>query len=204
MIAFVQGKVFAVEVDGRLIIDKMGVGLEVLVPLAQFEVPPQIGEEIFLHTYLQVREDAWTLFGFPQPEQLEIFHNLLGVSGVGAKTALSVINSLSVNSIIAAVHQEDATRFTCVRGLGKKISQRLVLELKDKFAKWESVKEGAEAAVLPQQVNQETSDLLFALSQLGYNTQESRQLAAKAVKKLGKEASATDLIKEALRLAAKA
>jgi Holliday junction DNA helicase RuvA len=199
MIAFIRGNIAEITTDS-LIIDRKGLGIEVFVPLSQCG-QIAIGDEIFLHTHLHIREDAWLLFGFPQLEQLEIFRYLLSVSGIGPKIALVILNSLSTASIIASVNKKEAVVFQSVPGVGAKTAQRLVLELKDKFAKWQVSDD--EIITMPLAISQETSDLLAALSQLGYNTAESRALAAKAVENMGQEAAVNDLIKEALRLAAK-
>jgi len=148
---------------------------------------------------MQVREDGWLIFGFPNREQLEIFRYLLGVSGIGAKTALSIVNALSADRIATACSKGDYESFCTVPGVGKKTAQRLILELKDKFAKWQG--ESAEENYLPD-FNPD-QDLIEALSNLGFGAAESRAMAAKAAAKLGKEADTNSLIKEALRMAAK-
>lgn len=199
MIAFIRGNIADITTDS-LIIDRRGIGIEVFVPLSQCR-QIAVGDEIFLHTHLQIREDAWLLFGFPQSEQLEIFRYLLSVSGIGPKIALVILNSLPVAHIIASVNKKEAAVFQSVPGVGAKTAQRLVLELKDKFAKWQV--EDDETVTMPLAISQETSDLLAALSQLGYSTAESRSLAARAVEHMGQEAAVNDLIKEALRQAAK-
>lgn len=199
MIAFIRGNIVDLTADS-LIIDRRGLGIEVFVPLSQCG-QIAVGDEIFLHTHLHIREDAWILFGFPQSEQLEIFRHLLSVSGIGPKIALAILNCLSSATIIAGINKKEAVVFQSVPGVGAKTAQRLVLELKDKFAKWQVAND--ETVTMPLAISQEASDLLAALSQLGYNTAESRALAAKAVENMGQDATANDLIKEALRLAAK-
>ncbi|MCL2677999.1 MAG: Holliday junction branch migration protein RuvA [Clostridiales bacterium] len=197
MLAFVNGKVFAVE-DDALIIEAGGFGLTVQTPLAMMRPLPRLGESVMLYTYLQVREDAWTLFGFLEREQLEVFKLLFSVSGIGAKTALSVINAMPAAAVAAAVRQGDAERFCAVPGIGKKTAQRLLLELKDKFGK---PQEGETAAASP--VSLINNDLLAVLAQLGYGGSEARALAISAAEKCGPGASDSALIREALRLAAK-
>jgi len=198
MIAFVRGKVFAIEED-TIIVETGGFGISVMAPLAMMRPLPSVGEDIFLHTHLQVREDGWLLFGFPNHEQLEIFRYLLSVSGIGAKTSLSIVNALTADKIASACAQGDYNSFCTVSGVGKKTAQRIVLELKDKFASWQGA-EGAEDFIPNFRADQ---DLLDALVNLGFGPAESRALAAKAAAKLGKEADTNTLIKEALRMAAK-
>src|SRR5215469_4493091 len=102
MIAFVRGKVFAVNED-NLIIELGGLGFQVIAPLKSMSPRPLVGQEILLHTHLQVREDAWQLYGFLEEEQLELFRHLLKVSGIGAKTALSIVDSISTQAIMRAL-----------------------------------------------------------------------------------------------------
>ncbi|MCL2817220.1 MAG: Holliday junction branch migration protein RuvA [Clostridiales bacterium] len=196
MLAFVNGKVFAAE-EGALIVEVGGLGLTVQAPLAMTRPLPRVGESVMLYTYLQVREDAWMLFGFAEREQLEVFKMLFSVSGIGAKTALAVLNALPAAAVAQAVRQGDAGRFCTVPGVGKKTAERLILELKDKFGKARDEETGL-PPVLP--VN---DDLLAALAQLGYGGAEARALAVAAVEKCGPGANASTLIIEALRLAAK-
>lgn len=198
MIAFLRGKVFAIE-EESIVVETGGFGISVMAPLAMMRPLPAVGEEIFLHTHLQVREDGWLLFGFPNHEQLEIFRYLLSVSGIGAKTSLAIVNALSADKIAAACSKGDYNSFCTVSGVGKKTAQRIVLELKDKFAKWQGT-ETAEDFIPDFYTDQ---DLLDALVNLGFGAAESRALAAKATAKLGKEADTNSLIKEALRMAAK-
>ncbi|MEG1501096.1 MAG: Holliday junction branch migration protein RuvA [Clostridiales bacterium] len=203
MIAFIRGQVFSIEEDG-LTIEVHGFGLAVLAPMMMFKDPPQVGEDIFLYTHLQIREDARVLFGFPYQEQLAIFRHLLSISGIGAKTALSIVNKLSVASIVQAVGKNDLQAFCDVPGIGKKTAQRLTLELKDKLAKWTVNEEDMPMANQPLQQSAADNDLLIALGQLGFSAVESRSLSAQAREKLGDNADSSRLLREALVLASKA
>lgn len=202
MIAFINGKVATVSED-EIQIDVNGVGFSVLVPINTFKPLPVAGEEVMLYTYLQIREDAWQLFGFPEKEQLDIFKNLISVSGIGAKTALGIINNLSIGSIIHAVINNDTDSFCKAPGVGKKTAQRIALELKDKLkAKWPEY----DVDTASQHLTTNTSidnDLVAALSQLGYSATESRSLALKAAQNLGSGADSNILLKEALKLSLK-
>lgn len=102
MISFVRGKVADLTGDA-LVIDLGGIGLEVFAPFARLQPAPAIGEEILLYTHLQIREDNWQLYGFTDKDQLTAFRLLLSVSGVGAKTALAIVDQLSVQRVVAAI-----------------------------------------------------------------------------------------------------
>lgn len=200
MIAFVRGTVQAMMEDG-VVIDIGGIGLLVHAPLAMMSPRPVQGQELFLYTYTHIREDNWQLFGFSTQEQLEIFRFLIGVSGIGAKTALGVINTLNPSTIASAVVNNDHGTFCSVPGIGKKTAQRLALELKDKIAAWSGTTVVSPSSGYVPASND--AELLAALGQLGYGASESRSLAMQAMSKLGNEAETNQLLKEALRLAAK-
>lgn len=200
MIAFVRGPVTAIE-DDALIVEVGGVGIAVAAPLSMLEPRPAIGEDVFLHTYLQVREDAWTLYGFTSKEQLRIFRLLTGVSGVGAKTALAIVDKVAPSRFAAAMAAQDARVFTAVSGVGKKSAERILLELKDKFPA--AAADGAVPAETMPAAEELNSDLLAALKQLGYTATEARAFAIKAQAQLGADAAAERLLREALKIAMK-
>ena len=200
MIAFIRGPVAAVD-DEAVIVDIGGVGIAVSAPLAMLEPRPVIGEEIFLYTSLQVREDAWTLYGFTNKEQLRIFRLLIGVSGVGAKTALAIVDKVNPSRFAAAIAAREAKIFTAVSGVGKKSAERILLELKDKFPS-----SGAESMLAEETApatEELNPDLLAALKQLGYTASEARAFAIKAQLQLGADAPAERLLREALKIAMK-
>jgi Holliday junction DNA helicase RuvA len=197
MLAFIKGKVHSIE-EEILVLDLNGLGFSVLTPFAMLQPSPVVGEEVFLHTHLQIRDDAWQIFGFPRQDQLQIFRYLLGISGIGAKTALAVLNTLSIPQIVAAANHNDTQLFCTVPGIGKKTAQRLILELKDKVGSW-----GGDEVEITAMPASGDGDLLAALSQLGFGAAESRALALQAIEKLGQEAETGHLLKEALRLAAR-
>ena len=195
MIAFVRGKIADIGTD-TIVVDMGGVGMEVFVPFTLLQPAPVIGEEILLHTHLQIREDNWQLYGFSDSEQLAAFRLLLGVSGVGAKTALAIVDQLHLDRFAAAIAAKDCKPFTTVSGVGKKTAERIILELKDKCHF--QVAEVAVEAPAPQQTLNE--DLLAALKQLGYSATESRAFAMKAQDALGEDAGLDELLHEAMKI----
>ena len=120
---------------GMAVIDAGGVGFELGISGTTAAALPALGGEVRLHTRLQVREDAMTLFGFATREERAVFDKLVAVSGVGAKLALSVLSKFSVSQLYSVVMAEDAAGMATVPGVGKKTAQRLILELKGAFAK---------------------------------------------------------------------
>lgn len=133
MIDFIRGTV--VEVGGEgVVVSVGGVGLRLLVPPASLSRLPRPGAEVTLHTYLQVREDALTLYGFVTREERELFARLLTVSGVGPKLALGALSALPAERLTAVIAAGDVETLARVPGIGRKTAQRLVLELKGKLA----------------------------------------------------------------------
>ncbi|MDO4732117.1 MAG: Holliday junction branch migration protein RuvA [Bacillota bacterium] len=199
MIAFVKGTLVELDTDS-LVLDLGSVGLRVLAPVSRLHPRPVMNQELLLHTHLQVREDAWTLYGFGDPEQLAMFRLLLGVSGVGAKTALAIVDQVNPSRFAAAIGEKDLKVFTAVSGVGKKTAERILLELKDKVASF-SPAEGEEKLPASSASEELDSFLLAALKQLGYTAVEARSFAMGAREALGPEASSEQLLREALKIA---
>lgn len=198
MFAFVKGIVAEVGDEG-LVLDMGGLGVSVSVPMSRLDPRPALNETIMLHTHLQVREDAWTLYGFSDKEQLEMFRLLLGVSGIGAKTALAIVDKVNPQRFAAAIGEKDVKPFTAVSGVGKKSAERILLELKDKVSSFARTDSETQMDVAePEPFN---ADLLAALKQLGYSPTEARAFALGAQETLGAQASTEQLLREALKIA---
>ncbi len=180
----------------QILLDVQGVGYEVDVPMSTFYNLPALGESITLHTQLIVREDAHLLYGFGTDHERQAFRQLLKVNGVGAKLALTILSGLSVDELSHAVMSQDTGRLIKIPGIGKKTAERLLLELKDKFAPGETGAALLGATIKPAPAS---SDILNALLALGYNDKE----ASWAVKQIAPESSVTDGIRQALKLLSK-
>jgi Holliday junction DNA helicase RuvA len=178
----------------QILLDVQGVAYEVDVPMSTFYNLPNLGEALTLFTHLVVREDAHLLFGFGSENERRAFRQLIRISGIGARTALSVLSGLSVPELAQAVTMQDTGRLTKIPGIGKKTAERLLLELKDKL--------GADVvtAVGVQRPEPVTADVLNALIALGYSDKE----AVHAVKQLPAGVAVSDGIKQALKVLAKA
>ncbi len=201
MISFIRGKLFSLE-EENAIVDVNGVGYHILIPPSVFPGEIKTGDEIFLYTYLQIREDCWQLFGFPLKEQLNVFRILISVSGVGARLGLAVLNHFSYREIVQLVCRGDSQSLSTIPGIGKKIAQRLVLELKEKFKGFEDneISEGRDSEKPMISLDE---DVVLALTQLGYPLNEARLAFVKISKILGPEANTQELIKGALKLLGK-
>ncbi len=178
----------------QVLVDCGGVGYEVDVPMSTFYGLPQLGEKVALLTHFVVREDAQLLYGFATATEREAFRQLIKVSGVGPRMALSLLSGMSVAELAQAVTAQEAGRLVKVPGIGKKTAERLLLELKGKL--------GADLGPLAGgglPLGDSHGDIQQALIALGYNEKE----AAAALKALPADVGVSEGIKLALRALAK-
>ena len=171
----------------EILVDCNGVGYEVLVPMSTFYNLPSLGEKVSLLTHFVVREDAQILYGFAQAAERAAFRQLIKITGVGPRTALSVLSGLSVEELAQAVTSQEAGRIIKVPGIGKKTAERLLLELKGKL--------GADMGIHVNISSGSQSDILQALVALGYSDRD----AALALKALPLDVGVSDGIKLALK-----
>ncbi len=188
MIGRIEGKLLEKN-PPLILVDVHGVGYEISVPMSTFYNLPDSGKNVVLLTHFVVREDAQLLYGFLTAAERSAFRELIKVSGIGARTALSVLSGLSVDALCQAVTQQDTAALTRVPGIGKKTAERLVLELKGKL--------GADLGGLVSTAGASSakSDVISALIALGYSERE----ATAAVRKLPDDISVSDGIREALK-----
>lgn len=186
MIATLCGEISQIE-DNAIVVEVGGVGLRVFVP-APMRTNAKAGETIFMFTHLVVREDALTLYGFESQADRDLFNILLGVDGVGPKVALSVLSTLTVDTIQHAIFADEADLLNSVPGVGKKTAQKMALHLKDKLKPTDTF---AKVAALADY----DSEVLAALTALGYSVVEAQA----AIQSLPKDAPKG--VEERLRMA---
>lgn len=199
MISYVKGELVAIE-EEKVILDVNGIGYGVFMPGQAMGMLPPIGEEIRLHTYLNVKEDAMQLFGFLTRDDLRVFKLLIGVSGIGPKGALNILSKLTPDELRYAIMINDAKIIASAPGIGKKTAEKLIIELKDKFDIEDVLNHSVE-----REHNQNASnyageiqtEAIQALVALGYGNTE----AMKAVKKV--EITDVMTVEEILKLALK-
>ncbi len=198
MISFLRGRAVNTGTD-HVVIDVGGIGYKVFVPTTVIGKAADPQQDITLHTYLHVREDAMQLFGFMAESDRGIFELLLQVSGIGPKVALAVLSATTVPSLVQAVINEQVNVLTQIPGVGKKMAQRVIVELKDKFAKIDVGGDGDSGMTEFVPGPEDTAgDALQALAALGYNPAEAKKALAKVV------AGNKDLaLEETVRLALK-
>ena len=173
----------------QVLVDVQGVAYEVLVPMSTFFNLPAVGERVVLLTHFIVREDAQLLFGFLSASERATFRELVKISGVGPRTALSILSGLSVAELAAAVTRQDSARLVKVPGIGKKTAERLLLELKGKLGADLNLPDGGMPASGAQ------TDIAQALQALGYSEREAQS----ALKSLPPDVGVSEGIKLSLK-----
>ena len=198
MIGYIKGTVEETYED-LIILENSGIGYRVFFPTARCLSQINTGEEIKIYTYMNVREDGVSLFGFLTKDDLEAYKLLLLVSGVGPKAAMSILNIMDASELRMAVLTDDATKISKASGIGKKTAQKILLELKDRFSIEDIIFDGTENTGAGTSADDPAfDDAVAALVALGYSGSES----LKAVKKAASEIEVKDtesLLKNALK-----
>ncbi len=199
MISYIRGELIALEED-KVILDVNGVGFGIYMPMQAMQMLPAVGEEVRLHTYMNVREDAIQLFGFLTRDDLQIFQLLIGVSGIGPKGGLHILSQLTPDDLRFAVMANDAKAIAATPGIGKKTAEKLIIELKDKLSIEDVLnkpEDPNESVVSSHASNEIQAEAVQALVALGYGNTE----AMKAVKRVQMSEEIT--VEEVLKLALK-
>lgn len=184
MISFIKG-VLTHKSPTWIEVDVNGMGFGLGIPLSTFDRLPEKGEKIHLLTYLQVKEDGFSLFGFLTPAEKEIFSMLLSVSGIGPKISLALLSSLSEHQIEKAVLTDDLSLLSSVHGIGKKTAERIILDLRDKMKKrGVSIDLSGSGAPLKtsSSFDQINEDAVSALITLGYPVSDAKSIIASITK----------------------
>jgi len=197
MIGMLRGKVWEIQSE-RLVIDVQGTGYLLTVPYGLLAKAHQ-GQELVVYTHVVMREDDLSLYGFSSFEEKQLFLQMLSVSGIGPKAAISLLSTFGAVQIESAIASENLSLLTKVPGIGKKTAQRLILELKEKFKGRESLPAGGGAySESPASIHSEALETLLAL---GFGLDEARQ-ALGQVQKDDRELTTEEQVKKALRLLA--
>ncbi len=198
MIASLRGKLIFSD-NGTVVIECGGVGIKCMITRTTFYRLPPLGNEVFLHTHMSVKEDAIDLYGFSELEELNAFKLITSVNGVGPKIGIALLSELSSDRIMLAIAGNDAKTLTAASGVGLKLAQRIVLELKDKVGSLEIGASAEKKAVSSAVGGSASSEAVEALVALGYSKGE----ASLAVGKLDGNLPADQLIKQALKTLAR-
>ena len=196
MIGYIQGKVLYSE-EGVVLLENNGIGYEIVCSGALFAKLVTDGQGA-AYTYLQVRDDGVTLFGFVSPEEKKMFLQIVSVSGVGAKMGIAVLSAMNVGDIAVAIASSDVRRLTSVKGLGKKTAERIILELREKVSAAQlPAEQGGKSAAAPQRFSDKEEDAVVGLMSLGYTRAESVRAVRGAIE--GGADSMEEIIMTALR-----
>lgn len=200
MIAQLRGKLIHKSPEYS-IIDVGGVGYRVFTPFSTFYELPDLENQVTLHTYTNVREDALQLFGFLTIDEKEVFQLLIGVSGIGPKLAVNILSGITPEELRSALLNGNLLRLTAIPGIGKKTAERMVLELKDKALKLHKEKPGVQAKPLAAG-DEVLEDAVSALLNLGYKRPQAEG-ALEKVKKDNPDSDIEEMIKGALKILAR-
>lgn len=198
MISYIRGELVAVE-EEKAVIDVGGVGYGIFMPAQSMGKLPPLHEEVRLHTYLHVKEDAMQLYGFLTRDDLKVFKLVIGVSGIGPKGALNILSNLSADDLRFAVLSNDVKAISAAQGIGKKTAEKLIIELKDKLSMddvLEHMVQEEEVAVTGQNSGVQ-AEAVQALVALGYGNTES--LRAVRQVEVNADSDVETVLKQALR-----
>lgn len=196
MYRYLEGRLTVREAT-QAVLDVGGIGFEVAIPLSTYQNLPLVGERVRLLTHFHVREDVQQLFGFLSEEERDLFRLLMTVSGIGPKSALTVLSGIGVQELKDAIVHERQEILTAISGIGRKTAERMIVELREKIVLDERFKRKKS---LPQvEENEIVGTGLAALTQLGYKRQDASEAIRKVLVKRGHKISAEDLIRESLK-----
>ena len=200
MIGLLRGQLVKRD-PAHVIVEVNGVGYRVFVPLSTYYRLPDEGTEVLLHTVTYLREDALHLYGFITERERALFDLLRGVTGIGPRLAINILSGITAEELAAAIGRADLVRLSAIPGVGRKTSERMILELKEKV---QSLIEPAEATAAPRRDPSEEvlQDVISALLNLGYSRPVASNAAAKALRTVDGDQDFETVIKRALRLLA--
>jgi holliday junction DNA helicase RuvA len=198
MIASIKG-LLAHKCAGDIIVDVNGIGYLIAIPLSTFYVLPEIGQPVSLTIHTHVKEDALQLYGFQTPEEKMMFQLMISVSGIGPRLAINILSGISAHDLAAALAAGQLTKLTGIPGIGKKMAERLVFELKGKVPRLSEESAttltassmGAHQAML--------DDALSALINLGYKNSIATEALEKTMKNAPQDLTLEDLLKQTLK-----
>ncbi|MEI8172882.1 MAG: Holliday junction branch migration protein RuvA [Deltaproteobacteria bacterium] len=200
MIARISGLLIFKSIS-HAIVDAHGIGYRIFLPLTTFYELPDTSQPVTLHIHTHVKDDAINLFGFYSSEEKEVFQLMISVSGIGPKLALNILSGISAGDLIAAVSRGDLNRLIRIPGVGKKMAERIILELKDKMIKmvsFESVDKDSNAL----STDELKLDALSALINLGYKNQSAKTALDRIINEFPEPMTLEILLKRTLKILA--
>jgi Holliday junction DNA helicase RuvA len=201
MIALIKGILLYKSIS-HIIVDANGVGYRIFVPLTTFYELPDMNETVTLHVHTHVRADAINLFGFCTGEEKGVFELMLSVSGIGPRLAMNILSGISAEELVRAVSYGNLNRLVSIPGVGKKMAERMILELKDRMVKlssYEAIYRGDDDIKVYDSM---IDDVLSALINLGYKNQRAREVLDKIINEANETLTLDVLLKKALKILA--
>ena len=201
MIALINGLLINKSIS-HVIVEANGIGYRIFVPLTTFYELPSMDQSVTLHIHTHVRPDAISLFGFSTEEEKNVFELMLSVSGIGPKLAINILSGISAEELIRAVSHGNLNRLVSIPGVGKKMAERMILELKDKMVKLSTYEAIYKADGDIEVFDSIIDDALSALVNLGYKNQKARDVLDKIIKESSGSLTLDVLLKKALKILA--
>ncbi|MGP8154921.1 MAG: Holliday junction branch migration protein RuvA [Smithella sp.] len=201
MIALISGKIVYKGIS-HVIVDVQGVGYRVFIPLTTFYELPETGQIITLHVHTNVKQDAINLFGFYTIQERDLFQLMISVSGIGPKMSMNILSGISAQELLGAISGGNVGKLIKIPGVGKKMAERLVLELKEKVVKKMMMEESPGAGVQNRPDDIIAEDVLSALVNLGYKNNIAKDALDRAIRSSDGEMVMDKLLKETLKILA--
>ena len=195
MISYVKGTLVE-KTPAKIIVEAGGLGHEILIPLSSYDVFGDVGSQVLVHTHFHVREDSHLLFGFATRKERQLFQMLISVSGIGPRSALTILSGSGVDDFCEAIVKEEVDFLTAISGVGKKTAQRLIVELKNRISE-EEVKVGAGVERAP--ARDMIPEAVQALVSLGFTRPVARRAVERCVSEADRQLGVEELIRGALR-----
>ena len=201
MIALISGKIVYKGIS-HVIVDVQGVGYRVFIPLTTFYELPEAGQTITLHVHTNVKQDAINLFGFYTVQERDLFQLMISVSGIGPKMSMNILSGISAQELLRAISGGNVGKLVNIPGVGKKMAERLILELKEKVIKKMMLEETPAADDQHQANEMIMEDALSALVNLGYKSNVAKDALDKALRSSDEEMGMDTLLKKTLKILA--
>jgi Holliday junction DNA helicase RuvA len=201
MIALISGKIVYKGIS-HVIVDVQGVGYRIFIPLTTFYELPESGQTITLHVHTNVKQDAINLYGFYTVQERDLFQLMISVSGIGPRISMNILSGISAQELLRAISGGNVGKLVNIPGVGKKMAERLILELKEKVIKKMMMEKMPTADDQNQASDIVMEDVLSALVNLGYKSNVARDALDKAVRSSEKELGMDQLLKNTLKMLA--
>jgi len=201
MIALICGKI-AYRGISSIVVDVSGVGYRVFIPISTFYELPEAGEMVTLHVHTSVKQDAINLFGFYTVQERDLFQLMISVSGIGPKIAMNIISGIAVRDLLQAISRGDLGKLVGIPGVGRKMAERLVLELREKVIKKMTAEQIPVADDRQQAGEMIKEDVLSALINLGYKNNVAKDAVDKVIQASKEDLTLDELLKKTLKILA--